>query len=100
MKKPVTTNTPPSRKSRTDRARVDTMHDQDIDTRDIPEISPGQFARAAVRMGLKTVTRKKQVTLRIDEDVLEWFKRQGPGYQTHINELLREYVKAHITAGK
>lgn len=71
------------------------MRDKDIDTSDIPEVTPEQFANAIVRKGLKPVTRKKQVTLRIDEDVLEWFKQQGSGYQTHINELLREYMKAH-----
>ena len=32
---------------------------------------------------------------RLDADVLSWFKAQGPGYQTRINELLREYVRAH-----
>lgn len=48
-----------------------------------------------MRKGLKPVARKKQITLRIDEDVIEWFKHRGPGYQTQINELLREYMKAH-----
>ncbi|MEH2151667.1 BrnA antitoxin family protein [Nostoc sp.] len=38
---------------------------------------------------------KAQVTLRIDSDVLEWFKLQGQGYQTHINTLLRAYMEAH-----
>ena len=36
-----------------------------------------------------------QVTLRIDNDVLEWFKSQGRGYQTQINQLLRAYMEAH-----
>jgi uncharacterized protein (DUF4415 family) len=35
------------------------------------------------------------VTLRIDRDVLEWFKAQGKGYQTNINQLLRAYMKAN-----
>jgi uncharacterized protein (DUF4415 family) len=38
---------------------------------------------------------KKQVTLRIDPDVLDWFKRQGRGYQTRINAALRAFVEAH-----
>lgn len=38
--------------------------------------------------------RKKQVTLRLDADVLEWFRAQGRGYQTQINALLRAYVEA------
>ena len=48
-----------------------------------------------VRRGLEPLPRKQQVTLRIDADVLEWFKARGPGYQTRINELLRAYKKAH-----
>lgn len=71
------------------------MHDEDIDLSDIPEITPEQFAKATVRKGLKPVAKKKQITLRIDEDVLEWFKHRGPGYQTQINELLREFMKAN-----
>jgi uncharacterized protein (DUF4415 family) len=38
---------------------------------------------------------KKQVTLRIDPDLLDWFKRQGRGYQTRINAALRAFVEAH-----
>ena len=38
---------------------------------------------------------KKQVTLRIDPDILDWFKRQGRGYQTRINAALRAFVEAH-----
>ncbi|MEY2834275.1 MAG: hypothetical protein RLZZ574_3535, partial [Cyanobacteriota bacterium] len=38
---------------------------------------------------------KSQVTLRIDSDVLKWFKSQGKGYQTQINSLLRAYMEAH-----
>jgi uncharacterized protein (DUF4415 family) len=53
------------------------------------------FARAIVRRGLKPVARKAQLTLRIDSDVLDWFRRQGQGYQTKINALLRAYMDAH-----
>jgi uncharacterized protein (DUF4415 family) len=35
------------------------------------------------------------VTLRIDNDVLDWFKSQGRGYQTQINSLLRAYMEAN-----
>jgi uncharacterized protein (DUF4415 family) len=42
--------------------------------------------------------RKQVVTMRIDADVFEWFKRQ-PGYQTRINAVLRTYMKAHKEAG-
>jgi uncharacterized protein (DUF4415 family) len=60
----------------------------------LPCFTPEQFAQAVVRVGLKSPPRKQQITLRIDEDVLAWFRAQGPGYQTQINALLRAYVKA------
>jgi uncharacterized protein (DUF4415 family) len=84
-----------SKESRTDWARVDAIKDQDIDLSDSPEISPEMFARAVVRKGLKPAIRKEQLTLRVDSDVLEWFRRQGQGYQTKINALLRAYMEAH-----
>jgi uncharacterized protein (DUF4415 family) len=72
------------------------MTDEDIDLSDCPEITPEQFAKAVVqRGGLQPLKNKAQVTLRIDSDVLEWFKLQGRGYQTQINSLLRAYMEAH-----
>lgn len=71
------------------------MKDKDIDLSDCPEVTPEMFARAVARVGLKPIEPKKQVTLRLDADVLAWFKAQGPGYQTRINELLREFMKAN-----
>ena len=88
MKKPAI-----SRKSRTDWKRVDALTDKQIDFSDIPEVTPEMFARAVVRRGLKPVPRKEQLTIRIDSDVLEWYRRQGPGYQTRINALLRAYMQ-------
>lgn len=82
-------------KSKTDWKRVDAMMDEDIDLSDVPEISTEMFARAVVRRGLKPVLRKAQITLRVDSDVLEWYKKQGSGYQTKINTLLRAYMEAH-----
>lgn len=84
-----------SKASGTDWERLDSLRDEDIDTSDIPEPTPEQFARAVVRKGLKPIPGKRQVTLRIDEDVLEWFKAQGSGYQTRINQLLRAYKEAN-----
>lgn len=51
------------------------------------------FARAVVRRGLKPLAREKQLTLRIDSDVVEWYRSQGLGYQTRINALLRAYME-------
>ena len=84
-----------SEKSQTDWARVDALTDDEIDVSEIPEVSAEMFARAVVRRGLQPGSRKAQLTLRIDSDVLEWFKQQGQGYQTKINALLRAYKEAH-----
>ena len=90
MKKAAT-----SKKSRTDWKRVDALKDEDIDLSESPEVSPEMFARAIVRRGLRPVSRKAQLTLRVDSDVLDWFRKQGQGYQTKINALLRAYMDAH-----
>ena len=72
------------------------MTDADIDTSDTPPITPEMFAKGVVRHGLKPVTKKQLLTLRVDTDVLAWFKGRGQGYQTQINELLRAYMQAHV----
>ena len=84
-----------SKKSQTDWKRVDALEDKDIDLSDTPEVPAEMFAQAIVRRGLKPVSRKAQLTLRVDNDVLDWFKNQGQGYQTKINALLRAYMEAH-----
>ena len=84
-----------SKQSKTDWTRLQTMPDKDIDLSDSPELTPELFARAIVRRGLQPVPRKSQLTLRLDQDVLEWFRKQGQGYQTQINALLRAYMNAH-----
>ena len=73
------------------------MKDEDMDLSATPEIPAEMFARAVVRRGLKPLPRKEQLPLRIDRDVLEWFKNQGRGYQTRINRVLRAYMEAHKT---
>ena len=71
------------------------MSDEEIDLSDCPEITPDMFAKAVVRRGTPLSKTKEQVTLHIDHDVLEWYKAQGGGYQTQMNQLLRAYVEAH-----
>lgn len=53
-----------------------------------------EIAREIARQGLPAAPRKAAISLRLDEDVLEWFRAQGPGYQTRINALLRAYKEA------
>ncbi len=61
-----------------------------------PELDVKQIARAIVRKGLKPVPPKASVSLRIDVDVLEWFKSRGSGYQTRINAVLRAFKEATL----
>ena len=77
-------------KSRTDWDKIDAMSDDEIDYSDIPELTDDFFKKAVLWPG-----NKKQVTLRIDPDIIEFFKKQGKGYQSMINSVLRKYVDAH-----
>lgn len=54
------------------------------------------IARGLVRKGLKPLPSKASISLRVDQDVLEWFKAQGAGYQTRINTVLRAFRDASI----
>jgi uncharacterized protein (DUF4415 family) len=49
-------------------------------------------------MGLKPLPSKASISLRVDQDVLEWFKSQGDGYQTRINAVLRAFRDASVGA--
>ena len=70
---------------------LEALDDNQIDTSDIPEIVDwrpkyiGLFYRPA----------KKSVTIRLDADLLAWFKAQGRGYQSKMNRVLREYFASH-----
>jgi uncharacterized protein (DUF4415 family) len=75
------------RKSKTDWARVDAMKDEDIDCTDNPELGPEFFKDAILWAGPK-----KQITLRLDPDILGFFRRRKR-YQTTINAVLRKYVE-------
>ena len=60
-------------------------------TAEHPEFDPKHIVRGIVRRGLKPVPSKELISLRIDQDVIEWFRAQGPGYQTRINAVLRAF---------
>ncbi len=78
-------------KSRTDWDRLKAMKDEEIDFSDIPPIDPAVFSKMVVRMP----QRKSVVSIRLDPDVIRWFKRHGRGYQTRINAVLHAYVAAN-----
>jgi uncharacterized protein (DUF4415 family) len=67
---------------------LDKMNDADIDYSDNQDLSDIDFSSFEI-----FTKEKKQVTLRIDNDVLDFFKNMGKGYQTKINHVLREYKK-------
>lgn len=76
-------------------AAIEAMRDEDIDLSDIPETL--DFSKAVRGKFYRPV--KEQVTLRLDADVLDWFKAQtsdGKGYQTKINATLRRAFEQDV----
>jgi uncharacterized protein (DUF4415 family) len=75
---------------KSDLQRIDRMHDKDIDYSDIPPLDKSFLKKATVAWPPV----KKQLTIRIDADVLEWLKGHGKGYQTRINRILRVVMES------
>ena len=85
-----------SRKSATDLKRVVALKDSEIVIdEDAPAWTPEMFARALVKRGLDAPSAKTLLSLRVDADVVAWFRAQGRGYQSRMNALLRAYMDAH-----
>jgi uncharacterized protein (DUF4415 family) len=83
-----------SKKSLTNFRRLRSMKNKDILlSAEHPEADVKHIVRGIVRSGLKAVPPKRSVSLRIDADVLEWFKSKGAGYQTRINSVLRAFTE-------
>jgi uncharacterized protein (DUF4415 family) len=75
-------------------AALAALPDEAIDTSDAPEA----FDWSGAKRGYFYRPLKQQLTLRVDADVIAWFKAQATsneGYQTRINRALREYVQGH-----
>lgn len=67
--------------------------EDDVDTSDIPELTEEFWQNAVRNPYFKPI--KQQLTLRLDSDLVAWFKRRAPdgrGYQSAINKALRDYV--------
>ena len=79
------------RKSGTDWQRLYRMKDKAIDYSDIPPVDRSVFKKMVIRMPEK----KAALSIRLDPGVIAWFRKQGRGYQTRINAVLRSYVEAH-----
>ncbi len=67
------------------------MKDEEIDFSEIPELDSTFWKKAK----LVKAPKKKAISLRIDEETLSYFKAQGKGYQSLINDVLRTYAHAH-----
>lgn len=85
-----------SMKSKTDWARLESKQAASNVSEDHPEADVRHIVRGIVRRGLKPLPPKESISLRVDQDVLEWFKAQGPGYQTRINIVLRAFRDASV----
>ena len=87
---------PRKHKSRTDWARLDALTDADI-ARAVagdPDAAP-LLTAAQLRRALWVIPVGKQaISIRLDEDILRWFRTQGPRYQTRINAVLRAFVQS------
>ena len=86
------TTKPLNEGQKADMAALEALPDAQIDTSDIPEA----VNWPDTQRGLFYRPVKKQITLRLDADVLAWFKRNAPGgrgYQTEINRALRQHVQ-------
>ena len=75
--------------SRTNWKKIKSMKDREIDFSDIPELADDFFKGAVLWPG-----KKKQITIRLDPDILDFYKGAGRGYQSRINNVLRRYMEA------
>jgi uncharacterized protein (DUF4415 family) len=73
------------------------LRDEDIDLSDIPEQTGGGWRRVS---DLIPAGNKQQITLRLDADVIQFFRGTGRRYQSRINAALREYVNAQKQADR
>ena len=81
------------RKAKTDWARVDALTDKEIEeaVRNDPDAVPLDVDWSDAV--LVTPPKKKAISIRVDEDVLDYFRKQGAGYQRRMNAVLRSYMQ-------
>ena len=85
--------------NRTDHAKLDGMTDSEVETAALSDpdslpMTDDEWLRAEV-----TLPTKVAVGLKLDQDVLDWFRSNGRGYQTRMNAVLRRYMEANRKAG-
>ncbi len=100
-KRRIVTYNPRKHKSRTDWKRVRSQTDEDIEraVASDPDAAPIMDQAWWREARVVVPTPKVPVSVRLDRDVLEWFKDQGPRYQSRINAVLRAFMLAHRRAG-
>ena len=86
------------KKTKTDWKRIDSMSNEELTLNamsdpDNPPLNADFFLNAKP---VKMPQKKRQITIRIDADVLDWFKTQSNKYQTHINAVLKAYKNARL----
>ena len=72
---------------------IEAIADENIDTSDIPEVDTSFFKMAKLIM--PAGSHKTAISMRIDDDVLQWFKAQGRGHLSRMNAVLRAYMLSH-----
>ena len=70
---------------------INAIKEKDIDYSDIPELDESFWNNAV----LVYPGKKERLTVRFDADVVQWFKKQGKGYQTRMNTVLKSFYEAH-----
>jgi uncharacterized protein (DUF4415 family) len=93
-----TTQTTSGRRAKgaTDFERLRAMRDADIDFSEIPKLGKSFWKTARLTMPEP----KDRLTIRVDHDVVQWLKKNGRGYQTRINAILRSYMEAQSTTDR
>ena len=80
-------------RGRADLDRLRNMTEEEIERTSPPELAnlPDDFWDSAV---WTPPVNKQPISLRVDDDVLEWFRKAGPRYQSRMNAVLRSYMEA------
>lgn len=97
MRGKTTQTTSPARsRGATNFKRLRALRDSDIDYSDIPKLGKSFWKNARLTLPEP----KDRLTIRVDHDVVQWLKKNGRGYQTRINAILRSYMEAQSSASR
>jgi uncharacterized protein (DUF4415 family) len=77
-----------------ERARA--IRDSEIDYSDVPSLTDEELDRMVRARAVRLRALKRPISIRLEPAVLQWLKREGPGYQTRISELLREAMERSV----